>query len=56
MFDHVAIRVADPLASRRFYQTTLSAIGVEPSGSDGEKIEWGDFKPKKPPKSAGGAG
>lgn len=33
MFDHVTIRVSDPEASRRFYDTVLSVIGSE----------WSDF-------------
>ena len=35
MFDHVTIRVADPAASRRFYETTLGAAGIE---------RWPDFR------------
>ncbi|MEA2483213.1 MAG: hypothetical protein QOC55_1160 [Thermoleophilaceae bacterium] len=50
MFDHVTIRVSDPAASERFYDTVLAAIGVEKTGSAGEfgegcaeLAEWGDF-------------
>jgi len=35
VFDHVTIRVADPGASRRFYETTLGAAGID---------DWDDFR------------
>lgn len=38
MIDHVTIGVADPDASRRFYDTVLAAIGLER-----DHDEWGDF-------------
>src|SRR4051794_12653650 len=34
MFDHVTIRVSDPLASQRFYDTVLAAIGLERDHGD----------------------
>jgi catechol 2,3-dioxygenase-like lactoylglutathione lyase family enzyme len=50
MFDHVTIRVSDPVASDRFYETVLGAIGIERTGGGGdfgpgcpEFAEWGDF-------------
>lgn len=43
MLDHVAIRVADLDASERFYATTLGALGVEPTRSEEDRVEWGDF-------------
>jgi catechol 2,3-dioxygenase-like lactoylglutathione lyase family enzyme len=50
MFDHVTIRVSDPEASQRFYETVLGAIGIPKTGSTGdfgdgcpEFAEWGDF-------------
>lgn len=54
MLDHVAIRVADLAASERFYGTTLGALGIEPTGRDGERVEWRDFQvvaasPGRPP-------
>jgi catechol 2,3-dioxygenase-like lactoylglutathione lyase family enzyme len=54
MFDHVAIRVADLTASERFYRTSLGAIGIEPSCTEADWIEWDDFGiaaagPKDPP-------
>lgn len=39
MLDHVAIRVTDRVASRRFYSTVLG----EPSYSDDDFDEWQDF-------------
>ena len=44
MFDHVEIRVAERLASERFYKTTLSAIGVDPTGASAVGAEWDDFR------------
>jgi catechol 2,3-dioxygenase-like lactoylglutathione lyase family enzyme len=43
MFDHVGLRVADQAASRRFYETVLSAIGIAPDHADDELVEWDDF-------------
>ena len=50
MFDHVTIRVSDPAASERFYDTGLAAIEIEKTGAAGEFgegcaefAEWGDF-------------
>jgi catechol 2,3-dioxygenase-like lactoylglutathione lyase family enzyme len=43
MFDHVTIRVADRLASERFYDLVLRTIGVERSSAPHEYTEWGDF-------------
>ena len=41
VFDHVTIRVSDPDASTRFYDTVLATIGLSREG--GEYVEWGDF-------------
>ena len=42
MFDHVTIRVADSVASRRFYETVLAPLGR--TTESGELFdEWGDF-------------
>jgi catechol 2,3-dioxygenase-like lactoylglutathione lyase family enzyme len=43
MFDHVSIRLADRSASERFYRTTLSGLGIEPTHVDTDLIEWNDF-------------
>jgi catechol 2,3-dioxygenase-like lactoylglutathione lyase family enzyme len=43
MFDHVTIRVADRAASERFYRTVLAPLGIEPTHSDDELLEWDDF-------------
>jgi catechol 2,3-dioxygenase-like lactoylglutathione lyase family enzyme len=50
MFDHVLIRVTDPAASERFYDTVLAATGIEKTGAAGEFGEgcaefaqWGEF-------------
>jgi catechol 2,3-dioxygenase-like lactoylglutathione lyase family enzyme len=44
MLDHVTIRVADRLASERFYRTTLSALEIEPTRTSTDRIEWNDFR------------
>lgn len=42
--DHVSIRVADFDASRRFYDTVLSPLGLEAvTALDPPFAEWGDF-------------
>jgi catechol 2,3-dioxygenase-like lactoylglutathione lyase family enzyme len=43
VFDHVTIRVSDPEASERFYDTVLSAIGIERTASGDDYSEWNDF-------------
>jgi catechol 2,3-dioxygenase-like lactoylglutathione lyase family enzyme len=43
VFDHVTIRVSDRTASERFYDTVLTAVGIERSHSDEHYVEWGDF-------------
>ncbi len=43
MLDQVTIRAGNPAASRRFYRTTLGALGIEPTGSGSDWIEWDDF-------------
>lgn len=43
MFDRVTVRVADLAAAERFYCTTLSQLGIEPTLKEDEKIEWNDF-------------
>jgi catechol 2,3-dioxygenase-like lactoylglutathione lyase family enzyme len=44
MFDHVAIRVFDLAASERFYRTVLGALGVEPTRTAEDRVEWDDFR------------
>jgi catechol 2,3-dioxygenase-like lactoylglutathione lyase family enzyme len=44
MFDHVEIRVSEFVASERFYKTTLSAIGIEPTCIGAARTEWDDFR------------
>jgi catechol 2,3-dioxygenase-like lactoylglutathione lyase family enzyme len=43
VFDHVGITVSDLGASKRFYRTVLSVVGVEPSHADAELVEWEDW-------------
>lgn len=44
VFDHVTIRVADPAASQRFYDTVLAPLSLSRLGSsESEFVEWGDF-------------
>jgi predicted lactoylglutathione lyase len=43
VFDHVTVRVADHMASRRFYATVLATLGHEISNSGGHFHEWDDF-------------
>jgi catechol 2,3-dioxygenase-like lactoylglutathione lyase family enzyme len=43
MFDHVGVAVADLAASERFYRTVLAELGVEPSYSAPELVEWEDW-------------
>jgi catechol 2,3-dioxygenase-like lactoylglutathione lyase family enzyme len=43
VFDHVTIRVSDRDASERFYATVLRAIGLEPTHTGHEFVEWNDF-------------
>ncbi|HEX3254414.1 MAG TPA: VOC family protein [Gaiellaceae bacterium] len=43
VFDHVTIRASDPGASKRFYETVLSTLGIEPTASDEPYDEWDDF-------------
>ncbi len=43
MYDHVTIRVADYDASVRFYETVLSAAGIDRASADASEPEWGDF-------------
>jgi catechol 2,3-dioxygenase-like lactoylglutathione lyase family enzyme len=43
VFDHVTIRVSEHEASRRFYATVLSTLGIEPTHSDDDPVEWDDF-------------
>jgi catechol 2,3-dioxygenase-like lactoylglutathione lyase family enzyme len=43
VFDHVTIRAGDRVASERFYRTLLGSLGIEPSFSGPEMIEWDDF-------------
>jgi catechol 2,3-dioxygenase-like lactoylglutathione lyase family enzyme len=42
VFDHVTIRVSDPDASTRFYDTVLRTLGLERGPSE-QWVEWGDF-------------
>jgi catechol 2,3-dioxygenase-like lactoylglutathione lyase family enzyme len=43
VFDHVKIRVADRVASRRFYDTVLVRLGLERRDMGGTSDAWGDF-------------
>jgi catechol 2,3-dioxygenase-like lactoylglutathione lyase family enzyme len=43
VFDHVTIRAADRHASRRFYETVLSAIGLGPRRSATNHDQWWEF-------------
>jgi catechol 2,3-dioxygenase-like lactoylglutathione lyase family enzyme len=43
MFDHVTIRASDRAASERFYETVLSAIGIDKTASNDMGAEWDDF-------------
>jgi catechol 2,3-dioxygenase-like lactoylglutathione lyase family enzyme len=43
VFDHVGIWVSDRAASERFYRTVLEAIGIAPTHSGEEFVEWNDF-------------
>jgi catechol 2,3-dioxygenase-like lactoylglutathione lyase family enzyme len=48
VFDHVGIRVADPAATERFYDTVLATLGIRKDYSDEQLIEWGDFAVSPP--------
>jgi catechol 2,3-dioxygenase-like lactoylglutathione lyase family enzyme len=43
MFDHVGMRVSDREASRRFYETVLSVLGIRLDDSSRLYDEWDDF-------------
>jgi catechol 2,3-dioxygenase-like lactoylglutathione lyase family enzyme len=43
LFDHVTIRVSDREASRRFYETVLRTLGIEPTHTGEHFVEWDDF-------------
>jgi catechol 2,3-dioxygenase-like lactoylglutathione lyase family enzyme len=43
MLDQMKIRVVDRQASEQFYRTTLAALGVEPSQTTEDRVEWDDF-------------
>ena len=43
MLDHVTIRASDRAASEAFYNTVLSAIGIEQTNSGELGHEWDDF-------------
>jgi catechol 2,3-dioxygenase-like lactoylglutathione lyase family enzyme len=43
VFDHVGIRVSDRAASRSFYETVLSTLGIELSDPGDLYDEWDDF-------------
>jgi catechol 2,3-dioxygenase-like lactoylglutathione lyase family enzyme len=43
MWDHVTIRVSDREASRRFYDTVLASLRIEPARVGAEFDEWRDF-------------
>jgi catechol 2,3-dioxygenase-like lactoylglutathione lyase family enzyme len=43
VFDRVTIRVSDRAESERFYRTTLSALGIEPTTAGEGRTEWDDF-------------
>ena len=43
MFDHVAIRAGDLVASARFYRTVLGSLGIEVSCAETGVVTWDDF-------------
>jgi catechol 2,3-dioxygenase-like lactoylglutathione lyase family enzyme len=43
MFDHVGLAVSDLAASRRFYRTLLSVLGLEPTHEDPAMVGWDDL-------------
>jgi catechol 2,3-dioxygenase-like lactoylglutathione lyase family enzyme len=43
VFDHVTIHASDFAASVTFYRTVLGAIGIEPTHTSDEIVEWDDF-------------
>jgi catechol 2,3-dioxygenase-like lactoylglutathione lyase family enzyme len=43
MFDHVGMRVSDREASRRFFETVLSVLGIRLDDSSRLYDEWDDF-------------
>jgi catechol 2,3-dioxygenase-like lactoylglutathione lyase family enzyme len=43
VFHHVAIRASELTASRRFYETVLSALGIEPDPAGEQVARWRDF-------------
>jgi catechol 2,3-dioxygenase-like lactoylglutathione lyase family enzyme len=43
MFDHVTIRASDREASERFYSLVLRTIGIEPTHTGEDFVEWHDF-------------
>jgi catechol 2,3-dioxygenase-like lactoylglutathione lyase family enzyme len=43
VFDHVTIRAVDRTASERFYNTVLTALGVDETYRTGTFSEWQDF-------------
>jgi catechol 2,3-dioxygenase-like lactoylglutathione lyase family enzyme len=43
MFDHVTIRVSDPEASARFYDTVLRTLGIERTYDGDGLAEWDEF-------------
>jgi catechol 2,3-dioxygenase-like lactoylglutathione lyase family enzyme len=43
VFDHVTIRVADRVASERFYRRVLGTLGCEPNHADADFVEWEDL-------------
>ena len=43
VFKHVTIRASDRSVSERFYRTTLSELGIEPTRADEGLVAWDDF-------------
>ena len=43
MFDHVGLWVSDRAASEQFYATVFAPLGIEPTYSGADYIEWDDF-------------
>jgi catechol 2,3-dioxygenase-like lactoylglutathione lyase family enzyme len=43
MFDHVALRASDRMASREFFDTVLSTVGAGPRKSASNLDQWRDF-------------
>jgi catechol 2,3-dioxygenase-like lactoylglutathione lyase family enzyme len=43
VFDHITIRASDRRSSESFYRRVLSALGIEPTYTGHDFVEWDDF-------------